>query len=186
MTNHNKEDIENDEILEEMEEEIEEIETQEWDIDDEKLDDAQTGWNSEVDRLKDLLARTSADFDNFKKRVDRDRDDMIFYLKSDIFKKILPRIDDLERIIKNTPEDMQEWALFEWVLSLEKTLKKDISSMWVSAFESIWEEANPDKHDVMTKVPGKPENIICDEFEKGYTLNDRVLRHAKVVVWAGE
>jgi len=186
MTNHDKQEIEDDDILEEMEDEIDEIENEEWEIDDEKLDDAQTWWNSEVDKLKDLLARTSADFDNFKKRVERDKDDMIFYIKSDIFKKILPRIDDLERIVKNTPEDMQKTALFEGVLSLEKALKKDISSMWVIEFKSIWEEANPDKHDVMTKVPWKQENIICDEFEKGYTLNERVLRHAKVVVWAGE
>jgi molecular chaperone GrpE len=54
-----------------------------------------------------------ADFENFKKRVERDKQDMIFFLKQDIFKKILPRIDDLERIIKNTPEDMQNGALFE-------------------------------------------------------------------------
>jgi molecular chaperone GrpE (heat shock protein) len=48
-----------------------------------------------------------ADFENFKKRVERDKQDMIFFLKSDIFKKILPRIDDLERIITNTPEEMK-------------------------------------------------------------------------------
>jgi molecular chaperone GrpE len=54
-----------------------------------------------------------ADFDNFKKRTERDRDDMIFFLKQDIFKKILPRLDDLERIIKNTPKDLQDNPLFE-------------------------------------------------------------------------
>jgi len=61
----------------------------------------------EFQKLKDLLSRTQADFDNFKKRTERDKEDMIFFLKSDIFKKILPRLDDIERIIKNTPEDMQ-------------------------------------------------------------------------------
>jgi len=54
-----------------------------------------------------------ADFDNFKKRTERDRTDMIFFLKQDIFKKILPRLDDLERMIKNTPEELKENALFE-------------------------------------------------------------------------
>jgi molecular chaperone GrpE (heat shock protein) len=49
-----------------------------------------------------------ADYENFKKRVERDRQDMIFFLKSDIFKKILPRLDDLERIINNTPDELKD------------------------------------------------------------------------------
>ncbi|MDP2395730.1 MAG: nucleotide exchange factor GrpE [bacterium] len=58
-------------------------------------------------KCKEMLARTMADYENFKKRVERDKMDMIFFLKSDIFKKILPRLDDLERILKNTPDDMK-------------------------------------------------------------------------------
>jgi molecular chaperone GrpE len=64
--------------------------------------------NPEDEKCRDVLARTMADFENFKKRTQRDKQDMIFFLKQDIFKKVLPRIDDLERIIKNTPEEMQE------------------------------------------------------------------------------
>jgi molecular chaperone GrpE len=60
-----------------------------------------------------MLAKVSADFDNYKKRVDRDKLDMIFFLKNDILKKILPRVDDLDRIIKNTPEDLKNNALYE-------------------------------------------------------------------------
>ncbi|NCO31710.1 nucleotide exchange factor GrpE, partial [bacterium] len=61
-------------------------------MDEIKLEEAQ---NPEEFKCRDILAKVSADFDNYKKRVDRDRDDMIFFLKNDIFKKILPRIDDL-------------------------------------------------------------------------------------------
>jgi molecular chaperone GrpE len=64
-------------------------------------------YKQEDEKCRDVLARTMADFDNFKKRTERDKQDMIFFLKSDLFKKILPRIDDLERIIKNTPENEQ-------------------------------------------------------------------------------
>jgi len=60
-----------------------------------------------------MLAKVSADFDNYKKRVERDKLDMIFFLKNDILKKILPRVDDLDRIIKNTPEDLKNNALYE-------------------------------------------------------------------------
>ena len=186
MTTHDKDLQEQQDIIEEMQEEVEEIENEDGSIDEEKLEDAIHPWDSDqVVKLKDALARTSADLENFKKRTQRDKEDMTFFLKSDIFKKILPRIDDLERIIKNTPEEMQQGALFEWVVAMEKALKKDLSSAGVEPFVSKWEEVDPDKHDVMTQVPSQPE-IIIDEFETGYMLWDRVLRHAKVVVGAGE
>jgi molecular chaperone GrpE len=54
-----------------------------------------------------------ADFENYKKRVERDKQEMIFFLKKDILKNILPRIDDMERIIKNTPDELKENALYE-------------------------------------------------------------------------
>jgi len=56
--------------------------------------------------------------------------------------------------------------------------------MWVKPFTSKWEKVDPEKHDVMTTVPWQKEWVIFDEFEKWFMLNDRVLRHAKVVVWA--
>ena len=186
MTQHTKDDIQNEDILEEIQDEIHDIENEEWSIDEDKLDDAiHPGDSDEVGKLKDALARTTADLENFKKRTDRDRADMIFFLKSDILNKILPRVDDIERMIKNTPEDMQQGALFEGLQALEKSLKKDLTSLWVEAFVSIWESVDPEKHDVMTQAPGE-EGMIIDEFETGYMLGERVLRHAKVVSGAGE
>ena len=83
----------------------------------------------EIAKLKDALSRTQADFDNFQKRTERDRVEMMFFLKSDILKKLLPRVDDLERMIKNTPEDMQSGALYEAIIALEKALKKDLTGL---------------------------------------------------------
>ncbi len=185
MTNEEKNKKEEQDIIEEMQEEINEIEDEQWDIVEEKIEEAvnpKEEITPEEEKCKDILARTMADFDNFKKRVDRDKQDMIFFLKSDIIKKILPRLDDLERIIKNTPEDLQNGVLYEWLLSLESKFKKDIENLWIKAFESIWNPVDPEKHDVMTTVPWQKEGIIFDEFEKWYMLWDRVLRHAKVVV----
>lgn len=191
MTSEEKNKVHEQDIIDEMQEELEEIETSEWDIIEEKVEEAlnpetQEELSTEEEWYKDKLLRTMADYENFKKRVERDKQDMIFFLKSDIFKKILPRLDDLERIIKNTPLEMQNWVLFEWILSLETKFKKDIDSMWVKSFESKWSQVDPDKHDVMTTVPWQKEGIVFDEFEKWYMLGDRVLRHAKVVVWAWE
>jgi len=174
MAKHkDKENLEEQEIIEEAQEELEEIVDENWEIDEEKL-------------YKEKYIKLQADFENFKARVEREKSDMIFFLKQDILLKVLPRLDDLERMIKNTPKEERKWALYEGLVTLEKKLKSDLEKMWVKPFKSCWKEVDPEKHEVMTTVPGKKENIICDEFEKGYELDWRILRHAKVVVWAGE
>ena len=184
MSEHkDKDDLETEDILEQMEEEINDIENEDGSIDEEKLEEAVS---PEDEKCKDILLKTQADFANFKARTERDKTDMIFFLKQDIFKKILPVLDDLERMIKATQDEDKNTPMYEWIIALHKKLNSDLEKMWVSNFKSLWEEVDPDKHDVMTTVPWKPEWIICDEFEKWYELNSRVLRHAKVVVWAWE
>jgi molecular chaperone GrpE len=105
MTKDNRDNIEEQDILEEAEQEIEEIENNEGEIDEEKLDEAM---NPDEEKTKEVLARTMADFENFKKRTLRDRDDMVFFIKQDILKKILPRIDDIQRILKDTPDEFKQ------------------------------------------------------------------------------
>lgn len=181
MTKEKKNNIEEKELEQEAQEEISQIENEFWEIDEAKLEEAQ---NPEEFKCRDMLAKVSADFDNYKKRVERDKLDMIFFLKNDILKKILPRVDDLDRIIKNTPEDLKNNALYEGVVSMQSKLLSDLEKMWVRPFDSIWQSVDPDKHDVMTAVPWKETWIIFDEFEKWFMLEDKVLRHAKVIVWA--
>lgn len=176
-----KENIEEEDILEQMEDEIVDIENEDWSIDEDKLEEAV---NPEDEKCKDVLLKTQADFANFKARTERDKADMIFFIKQDVFKKTLPVLDDLSRIMKATLEENKNTPIYEWVVALEKKFSSDLQKMWVESFVSVWEEVNPDMHDVMTTVPGQAEWIICDEFEKGFKLDWRVLRHAKVVVWA--
>ncbi len=140
--------------------------------------------SQEVTRLKELLARTQADYENYTKRTERDKADMLAFMRWDILRKILPRLDDLERIIVGTPEDMRNGVLYEWINALQKTLLKDLEKMGVQSFVSKWNPVNPELHEVMTQVPGE-DGIIIDEFERGYMLGDKVLRVAKVVVGNG-
>ena len=172
--------------------------------DDGELDDDEFGWeenneekddfidsassaewrnseNSNIIQLKNQLARTQADYQNFKQRTENQKSDMIFFLKQDIFKKILPRLDDLERIIANTPENEQSNNAFVGIKSAVEKLQKDLKSLWVEPFESVGTEMNPDKHEVMTQVEWE-EWIVIDEFEKWYELDGKILRHAKVTV----
>lgn len=178
MSDKNKNTILEEDILEEMQTEIENMDNFEENLEQKEQE------SEKNDKTKELLAKTMADFENYKKRMERDKQEMIFFLKADILKKILPRIDDMERILKNTPEDLKSNPLFEWVVSMQKKLLEDLEKMWIKPFDSIWQEINPDFHDVMTVVPGQKSGIIFDEFEKWYLLDDKVLRHAKVIVWA--
>ncbi len=179
----NKEFLEEQELEEQVEEEVENIENEDWTINEEKLEEE---LSPEEESFKDKYVKLQADFENFKSRTNREKSDMIFFLKQDILKNILPKLDDLDRIINNTNDELKNTPLYEWVVVMEKNLKADLEKMWVKSFVSKWKEVDPNKHDVMTTVPWKKEWIICDEFEKGYELDWKVLRHAKVVVWAWE
>lgn len=179
---HDKEEILEQELEDEAQKEGDVFEEQENIIEEQQEEIAVD--EGKIAKLQDALARIQADFENFKKRTERDRDDMIYFLKLDIFKKILPRLDDLERMIHNTPETERGWALYEGIMSMQKSLLKDLEKLGVKAFESKGQVLNPDMHEVMTQVPGE-EWVVIDEFEKWYMLGDRVLRVAKVVVWNG-
>lgn len=186
--NDTKQAVEEHDLDDQAEELIEELTDEEGHIDEELVEEI--SWeelsdNEQINSLKESLLRQQADYENFKRRTERDKDEMVFFIKSKIINPILKRVDDIERIIKNTPEVEKEVAAFTAILVLEKALKKDLEDMWVKEFTSKWEEVDPNKHDVMTQVPWE-EGIIIDEFEKGYLIDDKVLRVAKVVVWLGE
>lgn len=190
MSKHEKEEQKKhdlvNEMIEELDEETSELDEENTNIEDNLQDEELSEENDEQEnndllKIKEAFARQQADYDNFKKRVERDREDMMFFLKSDILKKVLPRIDDMQRIITVTPELERAWAIYEWIVSIEKKLTSDLEKLGVKAFSSKWETVNPDKHEVMTQIPGE-DWVIVEEFEKGYMIGDRVLRVAKVVV----
>lgn len=170
--------------MEELEQEIEEMSLEEAKK-DEILDNRIQELEVETLNLKDLLARKQADYDNYTKRVERDKQDMWHFLSAKILLKILPRLDDIERILAKTPDSERNTPIYEWLLSLEKALKRDLEDMWVIPFDSIGHEINPDKHDVISQAPGEANKII-DEFEKWYNLSGKLLRPAKVIVWMWE
>lgn len=138
----------------------------------------------EVKNLKNSLIRTQADYQNLLMRIERDRSDMIHFLSSKILLPLLSQVDTLERAVK-----LKVWVegdtFVDGIRSMLAGFQKYLESQWVTPFDSLGEEVDPDRHDVMTEMPGEAGKII-QEFEKGYNLRDRVLRHAKVVVGSGD
>ena len=159
-------------------------------LDAHALDEYQsTSWWSSsqdpvVQKLQDALIRAQADYQNLLMRMDRDKADMIHFLSAKILLPLLTQVDNLERAVK-----LKAWVegdnFVDGIRSIETGLQKFLESQWVMMFESVGHEVDPDRHEVMTEMPWERGKII-QEFEKGYLLRERVLRHAKVVVGKGE
>ena len=140
--------------------------------------------NNEIATLRDQLARAQADYQNLKMRGERDRADMVHFLTEKLLSPLLTQIDNLDRAVK-IKDGVMDDAFVDGVRAVQSGLQKYLENQGVKAFDSVGQEVDPDKHEVLSQAPGK-EGIIVTEFEKGYMLGDRVLRHAKVIVGAGE
>ncbi len=140
--------------------------------------------SDEIKRLQESLARSQADYQNLLMRIDRDKAEMISYLSGKILIPLLTQVDNLERAVK-LKEGIEGDSFVDGIRSMLASMEKYLESQGVLAFVSLGQEVDPTKHDVMTQAPGE-EGKIVTEFEKGYMIGPRVLRHAKVVVGSGE
>ncbi len=179
MSQDHTQNNQNSEVPESVEEVLENIT---WD------DDTSGGQKEdmllEITRLQEALARSQADYQNLVMRNERDKADMVHFLSTKILLPLLTQLDNLERAVK-LKDGIEGDAFVDGVRSVFSGFQKYLESQKVTAFESIGWEVDPDRHDVMTEMPGEFGKIIS-EFEKGYLIGDRVLRHAKVVTGNGE
>jgi molecular chaperone GrpE len=137
------------------------------------------------EELKDKYLRLFADFDNYKKRMAKERLELIDTAGKDILKNILPVVDDFERAQKALENSEDVAALKEGFNLLYNRLVKTLEAKGVKVMESNQAEFNPDLHEAITEIPAPSEEAkgkVFDTVEKGYYLNDKILRYAKVVV----
>ena len=147
------------------------------------IEPTETSPTDELTQLRSALARSQADYANLLMRVDRDKADMAFFLSSKMLTPLLTQIDNLERAVA-LKTGIEGDTFVDGIRSVLAGFARFLESQGVTAFVSIGQEVDPDRHDVMTEMPGELGKIV-QEFEKGYMLRDRVLRHAKVIVGSG-
>jgi molecular chaperone GrpE len=158
--------------------------------------DEATVIGSDVERLRDELAasqeqylRTLAEFDNYRKRVERDRDEIGSAGKRDIIMGLLDVVDNFERAVGTAPEAASAkpggWSA--GVLAIYRQLKRLLERHGVTSFESIGEKFDPERHEAIGAQPSDtvPEGFVLDEAHDGYLWNGKLLRPAKVVVSSG-
>jgi len=138
-----------------------------------------------LSEARDKYLRLYSDFENYKKRIARDRIESAKMAGADVFLSILPVIDDIERAVKAGNETDDIKAIREGLALIFNKLKSGTEAKGLKAMETIGKPFDPDLHDAITTVPSATEDMkgkVVDEIEKGYYLNDKVIRHAKVVV----
>jgi len=137
----------------------------------------------ELAQMTELAKRAMADLQNLKRRQEEERSSLVIFANADLIKKILPLLDNLDRAKQHVPEGAEEW--FKGLAMSIENAHKTLESSGLTAIESLGKPFNPDLHEAITQGPGEKDSVV-EEFEKGYTIGNRVIRHAKVKVGNGE
>ncbi len=138
----------------------------------------------EIKEHHDRLLRLAADFENYKKRAAKDKEDWTKFANEDLLRAILPFIDNLERAINHAQKVADTGVLIEGVrLTIEQILQT-LNKFGLSSFQSVGKPFDPTVHEAMLVVETDQHepNQVVEEFQKGYLLNDRLLRPATVSV----
>lgn len=137
-----------------------------------------------IEELTDKYKRTFAEFDNFRKRSEKEKAAMFEIGAKAIIEKILPIVDSFERGLATVPEDEKGTPFAEGMDKVYKQLMTALEEAGVKPIEALDTEFNPDFHNAVMHVEDENagENIIIEEFQKGYTYRDSVVRHSMVKV----
>jgi len=139
----------------------------------------------QVDESKDKYLRLFAEFENYKKRTTREKLELMSTAAESTLKTILPVLDDFDRAKKSADDDSTVEQFSEGVQMVYDKLYSQLGNKGLVAMESTGEVFDPEMHEAITEIPAPSEDMkgkVIDTIEKGYYLNEKIIRHAKVVV----
>lgn len=193
-------DEKKEEILEEKEEEIEEAEkeaceaseeAEEEEKEDKKLqkkkakaEKKQDALKEKVEELEDKVKRQMAEFDNFRKRSEKEKNAMFETGAKSVIEKILPVVDNFERGLATIPEEEKGSPFAEGMEMIYRQLIGELEKMEVKPIPAVGEEFDPALHNAVMQVESDEyeSGVIAQELQKGYTYRDSVVRHSMVAV----
>jgi molecular chaperone GrpE len=149
---------------------------------------ARAALEAEVAELRDRLLRTQADFDNYRKRMLREREESARYANAALLTDLLAVIDDFERAIRSAEESPNFAVFLEGVSMIERRMLEMLENRWgLRRFSAVGEAFDPVRHEAMMRTESASASdasgpVVVEEFQKGYYLHERVLRPAKVRV----
>ncbi len=140
--------------------------------------------DEQIAELTDKLKRQLAEFENFRNRTDKEKSQMYAVGAKVVIEKILPVIDNFERGLKSIPEDQKGGPVASGMEMIYKQLITVLTDLGVTPIEAVGQEFDPNLHNAVMHAEdeGLGENIVAEEFQKGYKYKDTVLRHSMVKV----
>ena len=140
--------------------------------------------DEKIEELTDRLTRQMAEFDNFRKRTEKEKSQMYEVGAKDIIEKILPVVDNFERGLDAVKEEDKEDPFIQGMEKVYKQLMTTLEGIEVKPIEAVGQEFDPNLHNAVMHVEDENlgENIIAEEFQKGYMYHDSVVRHSMVKV----
>ena len=140
--------------------------------------------DTQIEELTDRLKRNMAEFDNFRKRTEKEKSAMYEIGAKDVISKILPVVDNFERGLAAIPEEMKGTPVEDGMEKIYKQLMKTLEDIGVKPIEAVGKAFDPNFHNAVmhTEDENLGENTVAAEFQKGYTYRDSVIRHSMVQV----
>lgn len=137
-----------------------------------------------IEELEDRVKRQMAEFDNFRKRTEKEKSHMYEVGARDVIEKILPVVDNFERGLASVPEDQKENPVIVGMDKIYNQLMTTLTDLGVEPIEAVGEEFDPNYHNAVMHVEDEElgENVVAEEFLKGYMYKDTVIRHSMVKV----
>lgn len=174
-----------DTILENQEETVENETENEVDNEESGESSEKNEQEEQITELKDKYLRLAAEFENYKRRTVKEKLNMMGTAARDTLSALLPVLDDFDRAKKNAEDENSKEPFSEGVMMVYNKLNNTLQQKGMKAMESTGEVFDPELHEAITEIPAPSEDMkgkVIDTIEKGYYLNDVILRHAKVVV----
>lgn len=149
-----------------------------------KADKKQDALNEKINELEDKVKRQMAEFDNFRKRTDKEKNAMFETGAKSVIEKILPVVDNFERGLASIPEEEKGTPFAEGMEMIYKQLIGELEKMEVKPIPAVGEEFDPSLHNAVMQVESDEyeSGVIAQELQRGYTYRDSVVRHSMVAV----
>ena len=140
--------------------------------------------DEKIDELNDKLRRSMAEFDNYRKRTDKEKSAMYEIGAKDVIEKILPVVDNFERGLATVPEESKEDPFVDGMNRIYKQLMTELENIGVKPIEAVGQEFDPNLHNAVMQVESDEyeSGVVAQELQKGYTYHDMVVRHSMVGV----
>lgn len=149
-----------------------------------KKDKKQDALKEKVEELEDRVKRQMAEFDNFRKRTEKEKTAMFETGAKSVIEKILPVVDNFERGLASVPEEEKDGAIAQGMQMIYKQLMTELENLDVKPIPAVGEEFNPEFHNAVMQTESEEfeSGTIAQELQKGYTYRDSVVRHSMVAV----